>query len=72
MVQRLRLQKMPFNYEDLLPIGADQTKYRLVTKDGVKVIKHGDLEFLEVFLAETIHSGNWVMEQQHINHLQYP
>ena len=39
---------MSFNYEDLLPIGEDQTKYRLVSKDGVKVVKHGEMEFLEI------------------------
>lgn len=44
---------MAFNYEDLLPIGDDQTKYRLVTTEGVKRVKHGDLEFLEIE-SETI------------------
>ena len=39
---------MTFNYSDLLPVGEDQTKYRLVSTEGVKVVKHGDLEFLEV------------------------
>ena len=39
---------MTFNYSELLPIGEDKTKYRLVTNEGVKVVKHGDLEFLEV------------------------
>ena len=37
-----------FSYSDLLPIGEDSTKYRLLTKDGVSVKKHGDLEFLHV------------------------
>ena len=37
-----------FSYSDLLPIGEDQTKYRLLTKEGVSVQKHGDLEFLHV------------------------
>jgi fumarate hydratase class I len=37
-----------FSYSDLLPLGADSTKYRLLTKDGVSVKKHGDLEFLHV------------------------
>ena len=39
---------MSFEYSELLPVGKDQTKYRLVTKEGVKVVKHGDLEFIEV------------------------
>ena len=34
-----------FSYSDLLPLGEDSTKYRLLTKDGVSVKKHGDLEF---------------------------
>jgi fumarate hydratase, class I len=37
-----------FTYSDLLPIGQDTTKYRLLTKEGVSVQKHGDLEFLHV------------------------
>ena len=37
-----------FTYSDLLPLGEDATKYRLLTKDGVSVKKHGDLEFLHV------------------------
>ena len=37
-----------FTYSDLLPVGEDSTKYRLLTKDGVSVKKHGDLEFLHV------------------------
>ena len=37
-----------FTYSDLLPLGEDSTKYRLLTKDGVSVKKHGDLEFLHV------------------------
>ena len=37
-----------FSYSDLLPLGEDSTKYRLLTKDGVSMKKHGDLEFLHV------------------------
>ena len=37
-----------FSYSDLLPLGEDSTNYRLLTKDGVSVKKHGDLEFLHV------------------------
>ena len=37
-----------FTYSDLLPLGADRTKYRLVSKEGVSVIKLGDKEFLQV------------------------
>ena len=37
-----------FSYSDLLPLGEDSTKYRLLTKDGVSVKKHGDLDFLHI------------------------
>jgi fumarate hydratase class I len=37
-----------FTYSDLLPLGPDTTKYRLVSKEGVSVIKLGDKEFLQV------------------------
>lgn len=37
-----------FNYTDLLPLGADQTEYRLVTNEGVRVLDLGGREFLEV------------------------
>ena len=67
---------MPFNYSDLLPIGKDETKYRLVTTEGVKVVKHGDLEFLEVApealtkLTETaIHDINHYLRSAHLEQL---
>jgi fumarate hydratase class I len=37
-----------FSYSDLLPLGEDSTQYRLLTKEGVSVKKHGDLEFLHI------------------------
>ena len=37
-----------FNYSDLLPVGADTTRYRLISRDGVTVRTLGDREFLEV------------------------
>jgi fumarate hydratase class I len=37
-----------FTYSDLLPLGEDSTQYRLLTKEGVSVKKHGDLEFLHI------------------------
>ncbi|MFM1860739.1 MAG: hypothetical protein RLY80_328, partial [Actinomycetota bacterium] len=61
---------------DLLPIGEDQTKYRLLTKEGVRVVKHGDLEFLEVSpealtkLTETaIHDINHYLRAAHLEQL---
>ena len=67
---------MSFNYEDLLPIGEDQTKYRLVSKDGVKVVKHGEMEFLEISpdaitkLTEVaIHDINHYLRDAHLQQL---
>ena len=67
---------MSFNYSDLLPIGEDQTKYRLLSTEGVKVVKHGDLEFLEVSpealtkLTEVaIHDINHYLRQAHLEQL---
>jgi len=37
-----------FSYSDLLPLGDDKTRYRLVSKEGVSVVKLGDKEFLQV------------------------
>jgi fumarate hydratase class I len=37
-----------FSYSDLLPLGEDTTKYRLVSTEGVSVIKLGDKEFLQI------------------------
>ena len=67
---------MNFNYSDLLPIGKDETKYRLVSTEGVKVVKHGDLEFLEVApsaltkLTEVaIHDINHYLREAHLEQL---
>ena len=67
---------MTFNYSELLPIGEDKTKYRLVTNEGVKVVKHGDLEFLEVSpeaitkLTEVaIHDINHYLRDAHLQQL---
>ena len=38
-----------FEYEDLLPLGADHTSYRLLTTEGVQTVKGPDgLDFLQV------------------------
>ena len=37
-----------FTYSDLLPLGEDTTQYRLVSTEGVSVVKLGDKEFLQV------------------------
>jgi fumarate hydratase class I len=44
-----------FTYSDLLPLGEDSTSYRLLTKEGVSVKKHGDLEFLHIEASALSH-----------------
>ena len=65
-----------FTYSDLLPLGADRTKYRLVSKEGVSVIKLGDREFLQVepaaltLLTETaIHDISHYLRTEHLEQL---
>ena len=65
-----------FSYSDLLPIGADKTKYRNIGKNGVSVIKLGDKEFLQVspdaltLLTETaIHDISHYLRAEHLQQL---
>jgi fumarate hydratase class I len=65
-----------FSYSDLLPIGEDTTKYRLVSKEGVSVVKLGDKEFLQVepsvlekLTAEAIHDINHYLRAEHLQQL---
>ncbi len=65
-----------FSYSDLLPLGADKTKYRLVSKEGVSVVKLGDKEFLQVepsalekLTAEAIHDINHYLRSEHLQQL---
>lgn len=37
-----------FRYSDLLPIGPDQTEYRLVSTEGVSTFSAEGMEFLKV------------------------
>ena len=65
-----------FSYSDLLPIGADKTKYRNLGKAGVSVIKLGDRDFLQVspealtLLTETaIHDISHYLRTEHLQQL---
>ena len=65
-----------FSYSDLLPLGEDTTKYRLISKDGVCVVKLGDKEFLQVSpeaiakLTEVaIHDINHYLRPDHLQQL---
>jgi len=65
-----------FSYSDMLPIGPDTTKYRLLTKEGVSVEKLGDKQFLQVtaealtLLTETaIHDISHYLLSEHLQQL---
>lgn len=65
-----------FSYSQLLPLGKDETKYRLVSKEGVKVVKLGDRQFLEVspealtkLTAEAIHDISHYLRPDHLQQL---
>ena len=65
-----------FSYSQLLPLGKDETKYRLVSKEGVKVVKLGEREFLEVspealtkLTSEAIHDISHYLRPDHLAQL---
>ncbi|MEI6476877.1 MAG: fumarate hydratase [Actinomycetes bacterium] len=65
-----------FGYEDLLPLGKDDTKYRSLGNAGVTTVKHGDKTFLEVSaeaitaLSETaLHDINHYLRSAHLQQL---
>ena len=65
-----------FSYSDLLPLGEDKTKYRLVSKEGVSVVKLGDKEFLQIepaalekLTSEAIHDINHYLRAEHLQQL---
>ena len=65
-----------FSYSDLLPLGDDKTKYRLVSKEGVSVVKLGEKEFLQVepaalekLTSEAIHDINHYLRSDHLQQL---
>ena len=65
-----------FNYEDLLPIGADETEYRLLTQEGVSTITAEGMEFLKVtpeaiqqLTAEAIHDTSHFLRDAHLQQL---
>ena len=65
-----------FSYSDLLPLGEDKTKYRLVSTEGVSVVKLGDKEFLQVepaalekLTSEAIPDINHYLRAEHLQQL---
>ena len=66
-----------FNYEDLLPIGPDETEYRLVSREGVSTFNVGDQEFLQVspdaiaaLTQEAIHDISHYLRSAHLQQLR--
>ncbi len=66
-----------FSYSELLPLGADTTEYRLVSKEGVAVIKLGNKEFLQIepaalekLSAEAIHDISHYLRPAHLQQLE--
>src|SRR3954469_17476699 len=70
--------RMPgFDYTDLLPLGADETEYRLVTAEGVRVVEAAGRRVLEVepealrLLTETaIHDISHYLRSSHLAQLR--
>ncbi|CAN2176874.1 TtdA Tartrate dehydratase alpha subunit/Fumarate hydratase class I, N-terminal domain [Candidatus Nanopelagicaceae bacterium] len=65
-----------FSYSDLLPLGEDTTQYRLISKEGVSVVKLGDREFLQVepeaiakLTEEAIHDISHYLRPDHLQQL---
>ena len=65
-----------FNYEDLLPVGADETEYRLLTKEGVSTFTAEGMEFLKVtpeaiqkLSSEAIHDTSHFLRDAHLQQL---
>ena len=66
-----------FNYEDLLPIGPDETEYRLVSTEGVSTFTAEGMEFLQVtpeaitsLTAEAIHDISHYLRSSHLQQLK--
>jgi len=66
-----------FNYEDLLPIGPDETEYRLLTTEGVSTFNAEGMEFLQVapeaitaLTSEAIHDISHYLRSAHLQQLK--
>ena len=72
------IKGMPeFNYEDLLPIGPDETEYRLLTTEGVSTFSAQGMEFLQVtpeaistLTSEAIHDISHYLRSAHLQQLK--
>ncbi len=66
-----------FRYSDLLPTGADDTPYRLITTEGVSTTKVGDRTFLNIepealrlLTAEAMHDISHYLRPAHLAQLR--
>ena len=66
-----------FQYTDLLPLGADDTTYRLLTTEGVRTVEAGGRTFLEVrpealrlLAAEAMHDISHFLRPAHLAQLR--
>ena len=66
-----------FNYEDLLPIGPDETEYRLVTTEGLSTFSAQGMEFLQIspeaittLTSEAIHDISHYLRSAHLQQLK--
>ncbi|GAA3110718.1 fumarate hydratase class I [Kribbella aluminosa] len=66
-----------FNYSELLPLGADETEYRLLTTEGVSTFTVGDRTFLQVqpevlqqLTAEAMHDISHYLRTAHLEQLR--
>ncbi|NUR97060.1 MAG: fumarate hydratase [Kribbellaceae bacterium] len=66
-----------FNYSELLPLGADDTEYRLLTTEGVSTFTAGDRTFLQVqpevlqqLTAEAMHDISHYLRTAHLQQLR--
>ena len=65
-----------FNYSDLLPIGADKTKYRLISTEGLTTFEAEGMEFLKIgpqvlekLTSEAMHDINHYLREEHLEQL---
>jgi fumarate hydratase class I len=71
------VDKPDFEYSDLLPIGADDTPYRLITSEGVSTFEADGQTFLKVepeairrLTAEAMHDISHYLRPAHLTHLR--
>jgi len=66
-----------FTYSDLLPLGADETEYRLLTSEGISTFTAGGRQFLQVepsvlqaLTAEAMHDISHYLRSSHLAQLR--